>query len=373
MDLATVLLLYKSSLIVGAVCFAYMRCRSQEPGLDLLAAGFAVLAFGSTLAGWGEQGLVTFVMWTMGSFAAGAGGYALIAAGLVQLSTRRRWVGDWAAGAAALALVLLVWRMEWYPDNTVRAVLFNLTTAIFLAAAALAIFRDYLRDHLPARFGLLGALLTSIVFCVLAALALGAPGLGLPDPRHLFFMLIICKFAIALFVVVLVQERAEAKLKRLANTDALTGVPNRQCFLASLPQNMQPGDAFIMLDIDHFKSINDRFGHEAGDVVLTGVAQAIAGAAGPRALLGRLGGEEFCLFLRGQTEETALAGAEQIRRAVKSLTFGPDAAAISTSASLGVAVWSGAEDARALRHKADEALYLAKQSGRDKVVLYGAA
>lgn len=373
MDLATVLLLYKSSLMVGAVCFAYMRCRSQEPGLDFLAAGFAVLAFGSTLAGWGEQGLVAFVTWTMGSFTAGAGGYALIAAGLVQLSSRRRWVGDWAAGAAALALVLLVWRMEWYADNTVRAVLFNLTTAVYLAAAALVIFRDYLRDRLPARFGLLGALLTSIVFAGLAALALGAPEFGLPDPRQSFFMLIICQFTIALFVVVLVQERAEAKLKRLANTDALTGVPNRQHFLASLPQHLQPGDAFIMLDIDHFKSINDCFGHEAGDVVLTGVAQAIAGAAGPRALLGRLGGEEFCLFLRGQTQETALAGAEQIRLAVKSLSFSPGADTITTSASLGIAVWTGTEDARALRHKADEALYLAKHRGRDKAVLFNAA
>lgn len=371
MDLATVLLLHKSSLLVGALCFAYVRWRSREPGLDLLAVSYGLLALGSTLAGWGEQGLVPAVIWRMGSFTSGVLGHALLAVGLMQLSCNRRGRADWIAVAAAVVLILLVWQLDWYDDNQVRAALFNLATACFLAVASVSIVRGYLKDTLPARFGLLAALLASIFLAVLVFLAMTVPGLGVLEPGLFFFLLIIGQFTIALFTVVLVQERAEAKLKLQAGTDALTGVPNRQHFLSSLPRNLQPGDAFIMLDIDHFKSINDRFGHEAGDDVLTGVAQAIAAAAGPGVLLGRLGGEEFSLFLRGQTGETALAVAERIRQAVKG--FSPASAAITTSASLGVAVWSGTEDARTLRDMADQALYLAKHSGRDKVVLYGAA
>lgn len=368
MDLATVLLLHKSSLAAGALCFAYVHWQSREPGLDVLAFGFGLLAFGSTLAGWGEQGILTSTTWQMGSFTAGILGHALMAIGLVQLSCRRRHRADWLVVAAAVGLILLVWRMGWHEDNATRAVLFNLASACFLAIALVSIVKGYLKDGLPSRFALMGALLASIFFALQTVLVFALPVLDVLEVSHAFFMLIICQFTIVLFTVVLVQERVVVMFKQLADTDALTGVPNRQHFLSSLPQKLRPGDAFIMLDIDHFKSINDRFGHEAGDLVLTGVAQAIAGATGPGTLLGRLGGEEFCLFLRGQTEETALAGAERIRLAVKSSAPGP----VTASASLGVAVWSGTEDARTLRGKADQALYVAKQSGRDKVVLHTA-
>ncbi|UJW77138.1 GGDEF domain-containing protein (plasmid) [Rhizobium sp. SL42] len=193
---------------------------------------------------------------------------------------------------------------------------------------------------------------------------------GLIAPRYAFFLLIICHFSLALFVLVLVQERAEARLRHLANTDSLTGIPNRQRFFASLPAAPRQGDAFVMIDIDHFKSVNDRYGHETGDAVLVGVAQAIAAAAGKETSLGRLGGEEFGLFLSNQTEETVFAKADKVRRAVKALAFSFSASTIRPSVSIGVALWEGVGDLKACRDRADQALYLSKARGRDRVELH---
>ncbi|GAA3071011.1 GGDEF domain-containing protein [Rhizobium viscosum] len=370
MDLATVLLLHKCSFIVGAICCFYVRWRSREPGLDFLAIGDGLLAVASTLAGVGEQGILPYEVWTFGSFSIGVTGYALMAMGLVQLSGRRRKLTDCLLLVVALSLSVAVGYMHWYADNQTRAAIFNANTAAFLGVSCVVILRDFFLDRLPARWGLLASLAAAMGFSTLVAVGMIFPQYGPVEPRYAFFMLIICHFSVALFVVVLVQERAETQLRRLANTDVLTGIPNRQHFLASVPNEFKEGDAFIMIDIDHFKSVNDRYGHETGDVVLVGVAQAIAAAAGRTVTFGRLGGEEFALFLRDQTEETAVAKAEQIRGTVNALTFASGTETIVPSVSAGVAVWRGDCNAQKLRDRADQALYLAKRGGRDRVELY---
>lgn len=370
MDLATVLLLHKCSFIVGAICCFYVRWRSREPGLDFLAIGDGLLAVASTLAGVGEQGILPYEIWTLASFSIGVTGYALMTTGLIQLSRRGRKRSDCLLVGFALILSVVVGWMHWYADNQTRAAIFNANTAAFLGISCVVILRDFFLDRLPARLGLLASLAAAIGFSTLVTVGMIFPQYGPVEPRYAFFMLIICHFSVALFVVVLVQERAETQLRRLANTDALTGIPNRQHFLASLPSELRDGDAFIMIDIDHFKSINDRYGHETGDVVLVGVAQAIANNAGRNVTIGRLGGEEFALFLRGQTEDAAAAEADQIRRAVNGLAFAAGAETIAPSVSAGVAIWRGDCDAQKLRDRADQALYLAKRGGRDRVEIY---
>ena len=370
MDLATVLLLHKCSFIVGAICCFYVRWRSREPGLDFLAIGDGLLAVASTLAGVGEQGILPYEIWTLASFSIGVTGYALMTTGLIQLSRRGRKRSDCLLVGFALILSVVVGFMHWYADNQTRAAIFNANTAAFLGISCVVILRDFFLDRLPARLGLLASLAAAMGFSTLVTVGMIFPQYGPVEPRYAFFMLIICHFSVALFVVVLVQERAETQLRRLANTDALTGIPNRQHFLASLPSELRDGDAFIMIDIDHFKSINDRYGHETGDVVLVGVAQAIANTAGRNITFGRLGGEEFALFLRGQTEDAAAAEADQIRIAVNGLAFASGAETIVPTVSAGVAIWRGDCDAQKLRDRADQALYLAKRGGRDRVEIY---
>lgn len=370
MDLATVLLLHKSSFIVGAICFSYVRWRSREPGLGLLATGCCLLAFASTIAGMGEEGLVAFEFWTFGSFSVGVTGYSLMAMGLLQLSCRQQKRSDWLLLAAALILSAAVGGMRWYADNPTRAAIFNAAAAAFLTASGASVLRDFFADRLPARWGLLASLLAATVFSVLVTVGMVFPDYGPIAPRYAFFLLIICHFSLALFVLVLVQERVEAQLRHLANTDSLTGIPNRQRFFASLPRIPGLGHAFIMIDIDYFKSINDSYGHETGDVVLAGVARAIAVVAGKETSYGRLGGEEFGLFLSNQTEETALAKADEIRRGINTLAFSAGAAIVRPSASVGVALWDGVGDLKDLRNQADQALYQSKARGRDRIELY---
>lgn len=367
MDLATVLLLHKSSFIVGMICFTYVGWWSRELGLGLLALGSCLLAIASTLAGMGEQGSVTFEVGTLGSFSIGVVGYSLMATGLLQVSGRQRSKSHWLLIAAALALSALVAGTRWYADNQTRAAIFNGAAASFLAVASFKVIKDFFVDRLPARLGLVASLWAVSAFSALVTFGMLFPDYAPISTRFAFFLLIICHFSLALFVLVLVQERSEAKLRTLANTDALTGIPNRQRFLASLPARPSQGDAFMMIDIDHFKSVNDRYGHETGDAVLVGVAHALAKVAGSEASFGRLGGEEFGLFLSHQTEDSAFAKADEVRRAVEALVVSCNRAKIRSTVSIGVALWEGAGEMNMLRDQADQALYRAKRNGRNKV------
>ncbi|MFK0332858.1 GGDEF domain-containing protein [Rhizobium sp. NPDC090275] len=370
MDLATILLLSKSSFIVGTICFAYIRWRSKEPGLECLAIGYGLLAFASTIAGMGEQRLLPFTMWTFGSFAIGITGYALTAMGILRLSYRGRNKIYWLISFVAIALSVVIGAANWYADNEMRAAIFNSAAAGFLTLACIQLLRDFPKDRLPARYCLLASLSSVIIFCFLIVEAMMLPQYAAMDPGDAFFMLIICHFSLSLFVVVLVQERSEAKLKRLANTDALTGIPNRQHFIGGLPQNVRAGDAFIMVDIDHFKNINDSYGHEVGDDVLVGVAQEIARIAGEEIAFGRLGGEEFGLYVPSSSPSAALSIASKICHGVAALSLGHAGKRITTSASVGVAVSYGHLAAKTLRDQADQALYRAKSFGRNRVEIY---
>ncbi|MCD2172379.1 GGDEF domain-containing protein [Rhizobium sp. C4] len=370
MDVATVLLLHKSSFIVGAICFCYVRWRSGEPGLNYLAAGYALMAVASTLAGVGEQGYFPLSYWKLASFVIGVMGYGLLGMGLLQLSRRKYDVTQWALPVAALVLSVVVMWARLYEASQTRAAIFNFATAVALLVPGIQILRDFFKDRISARFGLLASLVSAATFSLLVIVGIVYPGFLLITPAYAFFLMIICHFSMTLFVVVLVQERAEVRLRHYADTDALTGIPNRQHFLGSLPRALQAGDTCILLDVDYFKVINDRYGHETGDAVLVGIAQAIADVAGGEASFGRIGGEEFAIFLRHQTVESASQFAERVRQAVKTLSFQKGEATIKTSISAGISEWDGIATAEALRDQADQALYAAKRDGRDCVRVY---
>ena len=134
-----------------------------------------------------------------------------------------------------------------------------------------------------------------------------------------------------------------------------------------------------MLDVDHFKRVNDRFGHLAGDVVLKAVAEAISEHVRDYDSVGRFGGEEFVVLLPGATETDVLPVAERVRRAVMALevevaTASGPRVVQGLSVSIGAAVYpSGGTVLERLLHVADSALYQAKNSGRNRVVALAAA
>ncbi|MCF3638541.1 GGDEF domain-containing protein [Rhizobium sp. TRM95111] len=169
---------------------------------------------------------------------------------------------------------------------------------------------------------------------------------------------------------------AKMRLEELAYTDSLTGCLNRRAFIAKMAewerqgrQGVPDGAALMVIDVDYFKRVNDALGHEQGDHVLIGVAAAINSAIRPIDVLGRMGGEEFAVFMPGVNKPVASLAAERLRLAVMAsgLTQAGDGEPLTIS--VGVA-WSGGRVTFIeLYPEADKCLYLAKQTGRNCVVL----
>ena len=158
-----------------------------------------------------------------------------------------------------------------------------------------------------------------------------------------------------------------------ASTDALTGLPNRRyfdefCGLLAKRRRAEDGIGVLMVDIDRFKLLNDRFGHAAGDDVLKAVGRAIVGAVRDDDVPARYGGEEFVVLLRNPTERVALEIGERVRESVAALDLS-DLGIPAVSVSVGVAVADRLDQPiDELVDDADQALYRAKRGGRDRVV-----
>ena len=167
-------------------------------------------------------------------------------------------------------------------------------------------------------------------------------------------------------------------LKILACSDPLTGCLNRRSFFAeaelSLQRSVSQGQylSLLLLDVDHFKSINDRFGHVVGDQVLVGLVDVLSSTCRASDLIGRYGGEEFCIVVTGLVEKDVERLAERIRLAVADVTtWLPDHRRVTIS--IGIASLGGERSAIAdLVRRADEALYAAKTAGRNRAVSWNA-
>ena len=163
-------------------------------------------------------------------------------------------------------------------------------------------------------------------------------------------------------------EDERAHLEDEAATDPLTKGLNRRSFLTLLDQAANSGQPFalIMFDIDHFKSVNDTFGHDAGDTVLREIAALVRDNVRENDTLARWGGEEFMVLSLRTGPERALRVAERLRCAVANHAFTDVPRKVT--ASFGVAIHTPGETGQALAKRADQALYQAKETGRNKVV-----
>lgn len=167
------------------------------------------------------------------------------------------------------------------------------------------------------------------------------------------------------------------RLGVVASTDGLTTCLNRGAFSAKVEANLinpsgrskLPGGALLVIDADHFKAINDRFGHDEGDQALRLIATSIRGCVRSSDLVGRLGGEEFGVFLHGASIENALEIAERIRLAVSTTEFMPGGWPHALTVSVGGAVFEEPVGFLELFRIADKRLYDAKSAGRNRVML----
>jgi diguanylate cyclase len=165
---------------------------------------------------------------------------------------------------------------------------------------------------------------------------------------------------------------AHQELLVASSTDSLTQCLNRRAFSAMVDgylDSLQGDGALLVLDIDYFKSVNDRYGHSAGDEALTAVAASIRGVLRQGDLFARLGGEEFGILLPRATLSEAEATAERIRSQVANTTIMAENQALTLSISVGGVVFRRPAQFQALYRSADALLYGAKNQGRNRVLV----
>jgi diguanylate cyclase (GGDEF)-like protein len=194
---------------------------------------------------------------------------------------------------------------------------------------------------------------------------------------YLFAVIVISLISLVLFLVLMLRKQVIARLeatnrnlKETSETDHLTGIGNRR-FLDNKINTFKGQDmqmAFLLLDIDHFKDINDNFGHAAGDEILVTISETIKRLCRSNDLFARIGGEEFVILSMSSNEEAACLFAENIRIAIESMAKSFDSTVtVSIGVSLGNMKKANYDD---LYKQADIALYSAKGQGRNKVLLY---
>lgn len=164
-----------------------------------------------------------------------------------------------------------------------------------------------------------------------------------------------------------------AELHRRATTDALTGLRNRATFEGWLRREVEAAHgggrpvAMLLVDVDHFKRVNDERGHPVGDRVLGEVARRIQGAVRGEDLVARVGGEEFAILLPGADLSAATEVAERIRHQVAAAPVPVPGAPVTVTVSVGVSALEGGDDELSFVSRADARLYEAKRDGRDRV------
>ncbi len=239
---------------------------------------------------------------------------------------------------------------------------------------------------LDARDWMIVAMVTvaGTIFCMLATLVLDYPNFVLLSEEArvrsirndiMIPLVLSVPFFTFLMWKIRLLEKAKTKLEFLATTDNLTNVLNRGAFRAEVCRSLEePGgrrkgsSALLVIDVDHFKRVNDWFGHDCGDQALCDITVAIATALRENDLVGRIGGEEFGVFIPLIDRITARIVADRICRAVAQVDFRPNGEAHPLSVSIGIAMSNGATSITTLFKAADNALYEAKKSGRNRVV-----
>jgi len=215
------------------------------------------------------------------------------------------------------------------------------------------------------------------------AVVFGAPtlagGVFAPSSAQVLFGLLfaLSPIALAMIVQMMLHARISGELHRRATTDELTGLHARGHFFELSRERLRahraPGVVhhLLMIDLDHFKSVNDRFGHSVGDRALRHAARVLKATLRNSGLLGRYGGEEFCALIRSESDSDAHGTIDGLRKALEGTPLHTGQATIHLTASIGVVPVNDAESLERVLVHADHCVYRAKTEGRNRVVRSG--
>lgn len=300
--------------------------------------------------------------------------YGLIWHGVCAFEQRFRQLALSFVGSVAWALLCFV--PAFYESLPIRVAFASSVAAAYLFGGAWS-FRCGRAEALASRRFATGLLFVyGICYLLRVPGAFLAPLPAKESPLATPWVAILClaamlfSIASAFTFIGLVKERAEREQRVAARTDSLTGIANRRAFVEAADGllSARVETVLLLFDLDRFKAINDRFGHEVGDAVIVGFCATASETLPPQAVFGRLGGEEFGCLLIGTTTAEAVRVAERVRRAFAAIAL-PELPGLRLSVSIGVARATPDCDFDGLLRRADTALYAAKTSGRDRTEL----
>jgi len=302
---------------------------------------------------------------------------ALIAIGFVQRTRPRASMAPLLIAAAAAALLIAMVSLVM-PHHGLRDATWLFFGGAMLVISAANVAGSLKEASLPERAIAVMLVLFAAIDFGTASIALGQGAAGEGAGMMLFRTLLVLLYPLAfvgvgLFAVFLVAADLAEKMRMLATSDVLTGIYNRRGFqdaaeraLRNAQRQQQPL-AVVVADIDNFKAINDRHGHDAGDRALRHFATRLERLVRRGDLVGRIGGEEFALLLVNTRARNAVEVVERIRRDIAAMPV-EGATSISMTASFGITdLRPGDISLAALMSRADRALYRSKLEGRDRV------
>jgi len=355
----------------GLMLVTWLQNRS-EPALLGWGAAYLCGAVGAVL--FGARGQLADV-WSINA----ANAAMIASAGLAWCGVRmfdRRPVTLWHALAGSAVWLAACGVGEFHQSLHARVALGSVISAIYAGLAAWELWRGR-------QDGMLARRLAMIMFMFQGAVFLSRIGLvwsvefplgGAMQLKWLPYAILeslFYTFGSAFLLLTMIKERAEARHRQAATIDPLTGVPNRRGFVDRAERLLADGRgrpiSLLLFDLDHFKRINDTFGHQTGDDVLVAFCRAAQQRFGERDVFAR-GGEEFACLLPGTPPQAAFAVAERIRGDFEAARWMAGASRLRATVSVGVANTADAGgELGALLGAADKALYQAKAKGRNRV------
>lgn len=378
-----------ATLLIGMLCvyllsFAALflligrRLGVEKMGTDAFAVGNLTLGAAYVLqllegpAGWSWMGVINHSLTLSALLAYSVGGLRFFG---------RPTPLRWPLAAVVLGYAAVQILVEWALGPVARYALLAATCALWFAGMVgvlLAGLKTFARD-LRGEALLFAALISGIcvlnVLKLIKLLAVGLAALSMDGQFQVVFYVYMCSLATIIppFLVWLVLRRLTDKLRDMAGRDPLTQLLNRRGLSEALDARFRRPDAgarLLLIDVDHFKRVNDRHGHHAGDAVLCALVDVLRGAVREGDLVCRMGGEEFAAVCPGADAATALRVAEGIRIAVASTVMlqaqGGEAVRCTVTVGISGCFDDDASLTRAMQ-AADAALYRGKNAGRNRV------
>jgi len=376
-----VLALLVLHVLLGALALVIGRGEHKSAALRWWGAGLLVYALGLVVTQAGLIGARSVAL-TVGNGLITAA--PVLSAIGVLTHTRMRLHFGWIAAGVAATVVVLGWNnFSYAPTPLVNMAAPSVMAVVMFLLAAFVILREGPRESSMANQFLSAIMVVAVAAWVMRITAMYTAMQGSEDLSRIDA--IVSFFAIAQMVTGVGSTLAlfwidvrlmQAELSRVAHTDALTGLPNRRAILqrfheeVARAQRRKEKFAVALLDLDHFKRVNDSRGHAVGDEMLKAAAAAFTSAKRDEDILARIGGEEFLVVLAScRSTDGAAQAAERLREALSKVELRAGGEILTMTASGGVALYpdEGA-DWDSLFTAADRRLYAAKGAGRNVVV-----